>query len=55
MTSINRQNSFFSEPKLAIEANIEGRIQRIEIPQYALRFCIQVFLLLNFLKAIFFF
>lgn len=40
MHSAKRQNDFYSssDSKLEIKANIEGRIQTIEIPQYAIRY-----------------
>jgi hypothetical protein len=45
MHSAKRQNDFYSssDSKLEIKANIEGRIQTIEIPQYAIRFESQLF------------
>ena len=47
MHSAKRRNEFYSssDSKLEIKANIEGKIQTIEIPQYAIRFESQFFLL----------
>lgn len=40
MSSAKRRNDFYSssDSKLEIKANIEGKLQSIEIPKYAIRF-----------------